>query len=163
MTKKQYREVLIAQVTSGDSLCIDVEACGGFAGACLVLFQKRDKAGLYASAAPKPPTMPPPMVSSADPDDWLAEHWAKIEAEYEVRHTEYKEAVRQWGVLDRARGLGDANSASWVIRARKDHTDEGYQLLRLHGADGKPIAIPEPENTQSVPAPLVDDPVAAAV
>jgi hypothetical protein len=155
---KTYREVLIAQVTEGDPLCIDVEACGGFAGACLVVFQKREKAGCYPTVGPVPPTMPPPLVTN-DPEDWLAEHWGKIEAEYEVRHNEYKEAVRQWGVFQRARN-GDANSASWIIRAREQA--EGYQLLRLLGDDGKALVIPEPVESLDVDA-LVDDPIAAAV
>ncbi|MDB4278653.1 hypothetical protein N9917_03545 [Deltaproteobacteria bacterium] len=161
MSKTKYHEVLIAEAGS-DSFCIDVQACFGFPQACLVLFQKRDKGGLYPTKSPTPPKMPPPLVTSADPEEWLAEHWAKIEAEYEVRHATYKEAVRQWGVILRARD-GDANSASWVIRARKDQPSEGYQLLRLNGPGGKPIKVPEPADVDALLDDLMEDPVAAAV
>jgi len=137
----KYRKVLIAQKSSGEPLCIDVEACGGFEAACMVVFTQRDAEGRYPTTGPVPPTMPPPLVTG-DLDDWLQEQWARVEAEYELRHENYKRAVREWAVFLRAR-KGDANAASWIIRARKDAEDEGYQLLKLRGLDGNPLPLQE--------------------
>jgi hypothetical protein len=137
---KHYREVLIADVHGGDPIAFDVTACGGFEATCQVLFNLRDAADLYPTEAPKPPQLPPPIVEG-DVDDWLQEHWSTMEKEYEQRHDKYKLAVREWAVFVRAR-KGDANAASWVIRARQQAESEGFQILKLTGPDGQLIELP---------------------
>lgn len=139
MSKTPVHQVLIAQNPSGEPYHLDVASCGGFEGACLTLFNLRDADGLYLKDAPTPPQMPPPLLTD-DLDEWLQNHWSKIESEYEQRHEAYKQAVREWAVLRRAR-QGDANAASWIIRARKDYEDEDYTLFDLLGSNGAPLPI----------------------
>jgi len=126
----------------------------------LALFWAREDEGFYPKEAPKPPTMPPPLVDT-DSGDWFAGEWKKIEERYDALHAEYKQAVREWAVLVQAR-QGNANAASWIIRARADagYEKERYDLIKLRGPDGRPIPWePEPETPAEEPeAPDIDLP-----
>lgn len=158
LKKLKHRAALVSDMTA-----IDVQACGGLAEAMLALFQAREDKDFYPKTAPSPPTMPPPLMaaSDADADEWYAQEWKKIEEMYDALHDKYKQAVREWAVLVRAR-QGDANAASWIIRARADagNAKDRYDLIKLCGPDGKPIPWePEPETPAEEPeAPDIDLP-----
>ena len=125
--KKPVRRVLIAN-GKYKNLYYDVEASGGFEHVCLDLFRRRDAEWIYPTSDPTPPE-PPRIIPDTDDPELLAfqkVRWNK----YEAALKDYTNSIRSFAVMRRARA-GDANAASWIIRARKDIEYEGFEIEEL--------------------------------